>query len=266
MQCEECGKDFVGRIGSRDGEDKVIPKLCSDCKEQQEEQEHYEELQKMLPAEMESQRLHWRESCNVPWKFRGSTFDNFLRSRQPKAYDVCKKYDPQAEPAESLLMLSVRQYGLGKTHLVCAIINREIATRDPARVIKGRGIVRYPCSGYFTTEVEILDRIKATFNNKEEETEQKIYRELTRNTLLVIDDIGKTRPKDYSFVQSVIFRIIDSRYVNEQPTIITTNLDYVDFEEHIGGACADRLREMCGANIVKLQGKSYRVDKGKEVK
>ncbi|GAJ02756.1 unnamed protein product, partial [marine sediment metagenome] len=43
-------------------------------------------------------------------------------------------------------------------------------------------------------------------------------------------------------------------------------LDYPELEELIGGACADRLREMCGKNILKMSGKSYRVTKGKGVK
>jgi DNA replication protein DnaC len=42
------------------------------------------------------------------------------------------------------------------------------------------------------------------------------------------------------------------------PIIITTNLDVVRIEEHIGGACADRLVQMCGKNFVRMTGKSYR--------
>lgn len=42
------------------------------------------------------------------------------------------------------------------------------------------------------------------------------------------------------------------------PIILTTDLSLSELEAHIGGACMDRLREMCGVNIVKMAGLSYK--------
>lgn len=262
--CEGCGQEYEAFIGSVDGADKPSVGLCSNCRRKEEEQEYYDELLKVLPERIEHEREIWEGSCGIPPIFYGKTFKNFDRKLQPIAFDMAKSYrcewdDNLENPPESMILLSPNLYGVGKTHLVCAIINREIAIRAPVTLSRQRGLVTHRCPAYFIAEASLLSRIRAIYNAKEGETESDVYRELTRDSLLVVDDVGKVRPKDYSFLQGVYYRIIDSRYVNQQPTILTTNLDYSEFEEHIGGACADRLREMCGKNIVKMTGESYRL-------
>ena len=83
--------------------------------------------------------------------------------------------------------------------------------------------------------------------------------------VLILDDVGKTKPRDISFLQGVYFRIIDERYAGNKPIVLTTNLSLADLEAHIGGSCADRLNEMCGTeNIVQMRGKTYRVQEGSQ--
>ena len=106
-----------------------------------------------------------------------------------------------------------------------------------------------------------MARIRATFNREGQggETDEDIYRTLLRYDLLVVDDVGKVRPRDYSFLQGVFFRIIDDRYTSRKPVIVTTNLSLPELETHIGGAASDRLREMCGAKgLIKMTGQSFR--------
>jgi len=153
---------------------------------------------------------------------------------------------------------------VGKTHLSCALINQICDTEEKAAISSDGHIYKHSCPVYFTTENELLLRIRKTYNKSNEheedaETEDKIYAKLSRFQLLIIDDVGKVRPKDLTFLQGVYFNIIDDRYTNEMPIMLTTNLDLPALEEHIGGACADRLREMCGKeNFIKMTGKSWR--------
>ncbi len=263
-KCEECSKDFVAHIVSCDGIDKPSILLCPECGRKARESEEHEELLRILPQKIEDQRESWWEKCGVPPLFAGKTFGNFDSKLQPKAFDVAKNYSCQWDgdtPPLSMILLSPNLYGTGKTHLVCAIVNREIEEREAA-YLSGGQIRANRCPAYFATEAALLLRIRSTYSKEDGETEEAIYRELTTDSLLVIDDVGKVRPRDYSFLQGVYFRVIDSRYVNSQPLILTTNLDYNELEEHIGGASADRLREMAGGNIVKMSGKSYRFRKG----
>lgn len=61
---------------------------------------------------------------------------------------------------------------------------------------------------------------------------------------------------------SKIYNIIDSRYRNSLPTIITTNININDLENMYHKRTYDRLMEMC--TPVVSDGKSIRAQKGKE--
>jgi DNA replication protein DnaC len=165
------------------------------------------------------------------------------------------------EPLRSMVLLSPDIYGVGKTHLAAALVNYIIDTIEPAYFRHGTyNIIKRRQPVFFTSETTLLDRIRATFNSfRDQETEADVFKKMIEcHDVLVIDDVGKYRPRDYNFLQSVYFRIIDGRYMGEVPVLLTTNLNFHELENHIGGACADRLREMCGDNFIVMKGQSYR--------
>lgn len=202
----------------------------------------------------------WIKASNIPGKYQYATFEGFDQQLQPKAYKAVKNFDWESGSGESLVLLSPGIYGVGKTHLVCALLNESIKNDNKKAVIENGMIRKYRCPFFYTTENELLRRIRDTFNHKDEgETEQDVYKKITGGLLLVIDDVGKVRSRDLSFTQGVYFNIVDQLYSEEKALILTTNLDYGELEQHIGGACADRLREMCGKDgFIKMSGKSYR--------
>ena len=260
-----CGKEFTAYIKVEDGKD-ILDGLaiCRSCREEQEYQKYKSERIAELPKLQIQGRDGWKKACNLPALFIKKTFDNFEKKLQLKAYDIMKNYDIKS--MASIILLSPNLYGVGKTHLVAALINDLIEKTEPAVFYPGDCSIRWRrCPAYFTSENNLLARIRNTFNSnvpiedEDYENEEMIYQELIDTPLLIIDDVGKVRPRDYSFLQGVYFRIIDSRYTSQQPIILTTNLSFTELEEHIGGACSDRLREMCGdENFVVMKGKSYR--------
>lgn len=129
-----------------------------------------------------------------------------------------------------------------------------------AAVVDKYGITLRSCPVLYTNEAHLLPRIRDTYNNdRKSETEEEIYRDLASTKLLIIDDVGKTRPRDLSYLQTVYYRIIDDRYALNKRIILTTNLIMSALEEHLGGAVTDRLREMCGkGGFIKMAGVSYR--------
>ena len=253
-------------IVSRGGEEKPLYNECEQCRKKKREAEARAEALKELEQTKEEQRDHWFDEYNIPCLFVGKTFEDFNRKLQPATFDMVKGYS-----GKSIVLLSPDKYGVGKTHLVAALANHLLDSEDPAYFSPhSLRVIKRPCPVYFTTESDLLDGIRATFNrqggNVNPETEESIYKQLASYGLLIIDDVGKTRPRDYSFLQGVYYRIINSRYVNEQPLILTTNLGFDELEKHIGGACADRLREMCGReNFVVMKGESYRKQPGQTV-
>lgn len=233
---------------------------CAECQRKAGEEERRKLLLAQLPEAQENQRDKWFEECNIPALFVDKTFANFEKKLQPKAYDIMRKYDGE----KSIVLLSPDLYGVGKTHLIAALVTDFIEKAETAYfVADGCFLRKRRCPIYFIAENSLLSRIRQTYNRREEdaETEEDVFSQLGNYSHLLIDDVGKVRPRDYSFLQGVYFRIIDSRYTNELPIILTTNLGYAELENHIGGASADRLREMAGDNFVLMKGVSYRIKK-----
>jgi DNA replication protein DnaC len=213
-------------------------------------------LKDRLLKAQEDQRDSWYDKCGLSSLFISKDFANFDRKLQPKAYDAISQYH-----GNSIVLLSPGIFGIGKTHLVGALCNRMLEETEPAKIYPNSDIIRRrPCPVKFIGELKLLSRIRQSFNHEDNsETEEDIYEELSSEDLLIIDDVGKTKPHDNSFLQSVYFRIIDDRYNNQLPIILTTNLSLNELEEHIGGASSDRLREMCGkSGFIVMAGKSYR--------
>ena len=256
--CQTCGCPFEVMVVVRNGVEGPLYTDCQQCRQKRQEAEARAKAIKELEEAREKQRDFWLDECNIPCLFVNKTLENFERKLQPKAFDVVKGYSDK-----SIVLLSPDVYGVGKTHLVVALANHILRSEESARLLSNSlRIVRRSCPVYFTTEAQLLARIRTTYHRQEGntggETEEGIYQKLESYNLLILDDVGKVHPRDFSFLQGVYYRVIDSRYVNEQPVILTTNLGYVELEEHIGGASADRLREMCGENFVVMKGKSYR--------
>ncbi len=232
--------------------------LCQECLDKKHLAE-YEAAQKAELERLNAQpRTEWIADSHIPIKFRGKTFENFDPQLQRRAFEVMQGYTGE----KGIVLSSPDLYGVGKTHLAAALAMRIIQKTDVA-VIRD-GIRLRACPVYLEVEASVLMRIRATNNHHtnddevEYETEEDVYRDLIHVRHLIIDDVGKVRPKDYSFLQGVYFQIIDGRYNAERPIILTTNLSFEELENHIGGACADRLKEMCAGNLIKMVGKSQR--------
>lgn len=202
-------------------------------------------------------RALWLKESGIPPKYLAKTLANFESESQLKAYQAIMDYTGET----SLVLLSTSGiYGIGKTHLCAGLIHKIIETTETMNMSRDYIISEKVCPVYFTSEDDIISGIRFTFNNPHDiPSEEQIYGRLATVKNLIIDDVGKMHPKDLSFVNDVYYRVINTRYERNRPIVITTNMDYEQLEKHIGGACADRLREMCGKNgFIKMTGTSYR--------
>jgi len=210
-------------------------------------------------------RVAWLEKSGIPVRFQLCGFDNFKKELQPKAYEAAVEYakktvngwgEPENDNGlpiwDPSLLLYSGIYGVGKTHLAAAIANYIIDNEPISDPMRGPS-----CPVMFTNETQLLMRIRATFNHGDE-TEESLFKKLTRVRLLIVDDVGKENPSDYSFYQRVYFTLINERYNACAPMVLTSNLPPGKLAVHIGDAAADRLAEMCG-KIIKMNGSSYRV-------
>lgn len=93
--------------------------------------------------------------------------------------------------------------GSGKTMLSCCLLN-EISKR-------------YAGSVKFVNILDFLEMTKKGFDGENEEI-KAIY----QAGLLVVDDIGVQMSKEW--IDTVLYRLINERYVNRLPTIYTSNM------------------------------------------
>jgi len=80
------------------------------------------------------------------------------------------------------------------------------------------------------------------------------YEAVANAKLLLLDDLGAANQTDWT--EEITFRLIDRRYVNCLPTIITTNLPLPKLRGMLGDRVSSRLRQMCA--MVTIEGDDRR--------
>ena len=80
-----------------------------------------------------------------------------------------------------------------------------------------------------------------------------VKQDLKNTNFLIIDDLGQRAPTDS--VSEVLFDVIDHRWMNKKPTIITTNLNSKDMRDKFGDAFVSRA---ASGKIFRLEGEDRR--------
>lgn len=114
--------------------------------------------------------------------------------------------------------------GSGKTMLACCLAN-EVAERF-GLPIKYMSVIDY------------LELTKKGYKKQEEKEEQENIR---KTGLLVLDDIGVELSNEWT--GTILYGLIDFRYVSKRPTIITSNIPIDGL--HIDSRVKDRINAMC---------------------
>ena len=145
-------------------------------------------------------------------------------------------------------------YGTGKTHLAAAVV-REALTHGWSQ-----------CS--LRVWPDYIKRLQASFNHqKGEERTSDIVDELERGRLDVIDEIDKKEPSRSGFTENELFTVLNYRYNERLPTVLTFNHGPRDtdrrapgrmaLERYLGRAILDRV---VGAayDVIGFDGPSHR--------
>lgn len=99
---------------------------------------------------------------------------------------------------------------------------------------------------------EMFDMIRDDYQHKDSFNLERI---LANRGIIIIDDLGVEKPSEW--VSETMFKIIDKRYREMIPTIITSNLELGELSEHLGDRVASRITEMC--DVIKLEGVDRRL-------
>ncbi len=273
-----CGKEYAAKIITLVSTPlDVSHGRCSACRAKKlAELQKQEEVARQI--EMSRKRSQWRSECGIPLKFMNEEFGTFDTKRPgnvQKIYDVCLKYAKnfpldyhdyirQKKKAYPSLLLLSSIAGLGKTHMATSILHN-ILNRWQGEEISN------PVA--FITESELLAKIQETYSYSTEEkrlreSEDDIIKALIYRPLLVLDEIGYERRTDLKFVRRILFRLINGRYNNLRPIILTTNLSVEQLKNYLDSVDStymdkaertfDRLWEVAKGNVWRMTGDSYR--------
>jgi DNA replication protein DnaC len=194
-------------------------------------------------AENARQRLY--EMSNLD-RLSHLMFTNFNPSGNPKAEFVSPQevanlrdaLDASEDFATKLKgwLLLEGSYGCGKTHLAAAIANDAVQHGVPT---------------LFITVPDLLDSLRFAYNDPETTFEQR-FEDIRNANLLVMDDFGTQNATPWA--QEKLFQIINYRYINKLPTVITTNLILDEVESRI----RSRLQDADFVKYIRITAPDYR--------
>jgi len=190
-----------------------------------------------------SSKIYLKKS-GIPKRYINCKFSNFTPQTpyQFRALKECERFFQLFPWTERGLVL-YGPPGTGKTHLAVATLKN---------VIKYKGQ-----KGVFCDFRNLLLTIKSTYDTNESEAE--IIETVVKAPLLILDDVGAERNTEWA--KEKLNLIINYRYINKLPTIITTNLSFDGglgerFSSKFDDRTESRIYEMC--KIIKVEGNDRR--------
>ena len=172
-------------------------------------------------AEKELRRVEELEQISNLELFRDKTFEVF----NPDIPGVRRAYMRAVEyarrPQGWLILFG--NYGAGKTHLAAAIAN--VALRRQTRVL-------------FAIVPDLLDHLRSTFGPSSEIEYDDRFETIREVPLLILDDLGTENTTPWA--REKLFQIINYRYNDALPTVITSNRKPEDIDPRIFSRMSDR--------------------------
>lgn len=207
---------------------------------------------------------------SIPKRFQEKTFKNYKPSKvNEKAFIKVQEYAKtfaERYKAGDWLILS-GGYGLGKTHLAFACARECLRYFAEDYIEKNPGAISY--YGYnskviFRTSSDIVQEIRDSYDS-DQINEKEVMFAFKNIPLLIIDDLGTEKASEWQHEK--MYTILDYRYREKLPTIITTNLSTYGLKEQVAERVVERMIEAAGNGqyLWRFEGKSHRQkSRGKE--
>lgn len=165
---------------------------------------------------------NWADQAQIPQGYRSARLDSWTPGEDEEALVMAQCYVEVWPPVKPLWVLASHQVGNGKTTLAAAVMYE----------VWGRHHVR----GQFWTVPDLARAMRqAEFAGAE--VLRWMVDGLRRYPLLVLDDLGAQ--KDTEYITEQLFSLINYRYSNLCPTVITTNVPPSKLDERVASRLQD---------------------------
>lgn len=210
------------------------------------------------PCECQSSQREARRiaATRIPERYRHCTLDSYeiyhgAHASLGKALLTARRF-VEAYPVDTAGkgLLFTGSIGVGKTHLAVGVLRR---------LVQERGV-----RGLFCDYRELLKNIQNSYNPQVSTTELELLQPVFNAEVLVLDDLGAQKPNEW--VWDTVALILNTRYNNNQTTIVTTN--YADLpagggnltdteraarDPSLGDRIGDRMRSRLAEMCVKVE-------------
>jgi DNA replication protein DnaC len=196
-------------------------------------------------------QYHHRQEAALAWRIKQArlpeawTLESFPFKRQPGVNPKQIRALADLEfvvKAENIVLLG--QTGVGKTGIASGLLLKAIQNGYRGRFIRAQ---------------DLFDEMYASLADR---STRQLLNTLIRIDCLVIDELGyvNLRPEQ----TNIFFKLMEERY-RHKPTIITSNLDYPEWQTFLGNkalveALLSRLRHQC--HTIRIDGPSLRDPQG----
>ena len=220
--------------------------ICSamrDFQDKQHQLSEYEERLQVIDCRLEQGRKHARQilrDSGIGKRFLESGFETFEQEYMPHAYETALRFAESFEKNQGRGLIFTGDVGTGKTHLAAAIASHIVE--------------KYSVTVEFVSYVDLLADIRAAFSDKEKDV-AKIEEKLCEVPVLIIDDLGKEKQSE--FTNELLFRVVNKRYKDNLPLIVTTNYRLPELAKRLDYAVFSRIVGLCKA--VDMRGRDYRL-------
>ncbi|MFZ5645124.1 MAG: ATP-binding protein [Bacillota bacterium] len=146
-----------------------------------------------------------------------------------RALEACKAFIRDYLNGNNPMGLYIHgQVGSGKTHLACGIANE---------------LIKMGVEVLFVVVPDYLDEIKYSWDEGSSSREKEILDRAREVSVLVMDDLGAHSYSDWT--KNKIYTILNHRINNNLPTIITSNLEYLEIGSYLDNRISSRITELC---------------------
>lgn len=255
--CKVCGKPTqkivnIPYIGCYN---KIVGIPC-DCRkkelENQEKQDKFNEIQKQIDR-LKTNSLLGKRYKDVCFENTALSINKSVQNAYSRCKKYCENHKQVIEHGWSVYIFG--SIGVGKTHLTACMANYLLSKRVPVMV---------------TNVFEISQAVKRTFSKNSTSTEQQIIDNFGNIPILFVDDLGT---EDYinssksEWLNSVMSQIVNKRYNSKKPTVFSSNysLNELISKRGMWEMTVDRISEMTQGAVIKITGKSMRINIKKEL-